>query len=160
MRQEPPDRRQVTVFMVHRAGLAAASLAHPALVTWFFVQADHVLAHNCISLVLAATNTAHSVHFERFVGVYSAFQAPCSPPRASIMSIMRPVWAPNFPLDTTHMRLQDPSRTRCVEVAKNGPKMRNEGPTVLMMLAQNFMPKTIPTVGASLKNAAKNHLNF
>ena len=113
------------------------------------MQADHVLAHNCISLVLAATNTAHSVHFERFVGRA----------RASIMSIMGPVWAPNFPSDTTHMRLQDPSKTLDVEVAKNGPKMRNKGPTVLMMLAQNFMPKTLRTAGGSLKNAAKNHLN-
>ena len=36
------------------------------------LDTDHVLAHNCISLVFTATNTAHSVYFERFVGVYSA----------------------------------------------------------------------------------------
>ena len=82
---------------------------------------------------------------------------PCSPPRASIMSIMGPVWAPNFHTYEASRPLQNP---RYVEVAKNGPKMRNEGPIVLMMLTQNFMPKTIPTVGGSLKNAAKNHLNF
>ena len=124
------------------------------------MQADHVLAHNCISLVLAATNTAHSVHFERFVGVYSAFQAPCSPPRDSIMSIIGPVWAPNFPLDTKHIRLQDPSKTLdMLRWPKMGHK-RNEGPIVLMMLAQNFMPKTIPTVGGSLKRQPKITLIF
>ena len=77
------------------------------------------------------------------------------------MSIMGPVWAPNFPLDTHTYEASRPlQNARYVEVAKNGPKMRNEGPIALMMLAQNFMPKTIPTVGGSLKNAAKNHLNF
>ena len=71
--------------------------------------------------------------------------------------MMEPVWAPNFPLDTTHMRLQDPSKT--LDMLR-WPKMRNEGPIVLMMLAQNFMPKTLRTARGSLKNAAKNHLKF
>ena len=59
------------------------------------------------------------------------------------MSIMGPVWAPNFLVDTTHMRLQDPSTTLGM---LRWPKVRNEGPIVLMMLAQNFMPNTIPSV--------------
>ena len=67
------------------------------------------------------------------------------------------VWAPNFPLDTTHMMLQDPSNT--LDMLR-WPKARNEGPIVLMMLAQNFMPKTFPTAGGSFKNASKNHLHF
>ena len=50
------------------------------------------------------------------------------------MSIMGPVWAPNFLLDTIHMRLQDPSKTLSM--------LRNEGPIVLMMLAQTNIPKT------------------
>ena len=54
------------------------------------------------------------------------------PPRASIKSIMGPVWAPNFLLDTTHMRFQHSSKTvgmlRC-------SKVRNESQIVLMMLA-------------------------
>ena len=103
------------------------------------------LSHACRTvqilpaLVFSATNTAHSVYFERFVGVYSAFSAPCSAPRGSIMSIMGPVWAPNFLLDTTHMRLQDPSKTlsmlRC-------PKVRNEGPIVLMI--KSLIPQPFP----------------
>ena len=70
------------------------------------------------------------------------------------MSITGPVWAPNFPLDTTHMSLQDPSTTLGML------RWPNEGPIVLMMLAQNFMPKTIPSVGGSFKNAANSHFNF
>ena len=50
------------------------------------------------------------------------------------MSIMGPVWGPNFLLDTIHMRLQDPSKTLSM--------LRNEGPIVLMMLAQTNIPKT------------------
>ena len=41
------------------------------------------------------------------LGILSALQ----PARASIMSIMGPVWVPKILLDTTHMRLQDPSKT-------------------------------------------------
>ena len=63
------------------------------------------------TLVLTLINTAHSVYFERFHGVYHACEVPSSPPRASIMSIMRPFWTPNFLLDATHMRFQHPSNT-------------------------------------------------
>ena len=121
------------------------------------MQADHVVAHNCISLGFTATNTAHSVYFERFVVVYRAFSAACSPPRASIMSIMGPVRAPNFLLDTTYMRLQDHSKTL---IMLRWLKVRNEGPIVLMMLAQKNVSYTLPTVGGSSKNALKNHLHF
>ena len=57
---------------------------------------------------------------------------PVAPPGANIMSIMGPVWAPTFLLDTTHMRLQDPSKTLGL---LRWQKVRNEGPIVLMMLA-------------------------
>ena len=102
--------------------------------------------------VFTATNTAQSMYFERLVGVYSAFLVPSSSPRASIMSIVGPVWAPNCLLDTTDMRFQHPSKTlnmlRC-------PTVRNEGPIVLMMLARKKCPK--PSVEGGHFKASKNH---
>ena len=53
------------------------------------------------------------------------------------MSIMGPVWAPDFLLDTTYMRLQDHSKTL---IMLRWLKVRNEGPIVLMMLAQKNVP--------------------
>ena len=74
------------------------------------------------------------------------------PPRASIMSIMGPVWAPNCPLDTTHMRLYDPSKTLGM---LRWLKVRNEGPNVLMMLAQKKVPETFRSVGEASKRSQK-----
>ena len=53
------------------------------------------------------------------------------------MSIMGPVWAPNFLVDTTYMRLQDHSKTLIMLMWL---KVRNEGPILLMMLAQKNVP--------------------
>ena len=54
------------------------------------------------------------------------------------MSIMGLVWVPKFPLDTTHMRFQDPHKT--LDMLR-WPKMKNEGPIVLMMPARKKCPK-------------------
>ena len=61
------------------------------------------------------------------------------PARASIMSIMGPIWATNFLLDTTHMRFQQPSKTSRMLKC---PKVRNEGAIMLMMLARKKLPRT------------------
>ena len=78
------------------------------------------LSHACHTvqilptLVYTATKTAHS-------GLSSAF--------ARIISIMGLVWAPNFLLDTTHMRLQNPSKSlgilRYLEVSKSEKRRPN-----------------------------------
>ena len=60
------------------------------------------------------------------------------PARASIMSIMGPIWATNFLLDTTHMRFQQPSKTSRMLKC---PKVRNEGAIMLMMLARKNCPE-------------------
>ena len=93
------------------------------------------LSHACHTvqilptLVFTATKTAHNVNFERFAGVH----------------IMGPVWAPNLLLDTTHMRLQDPSKT--LDMLR-WPKVRSEGPIVLMMLAGPKKPCPKPSVAS------------
>ena len=96
------------------------------------MQADHVVAHNCISLGFTATNTAHSVYFERFVGVYRAFQAACSPPRASIMSIMGPVWAPNFLLDSEKRR-PNCADDACPKTPCRGGKLQKTRPKIIFI---------------------------
>ena len=73
------------------------------------------------------------------------------------MSIMGPVWAPNVPLDTTHMRLQDPSKT--LDLLR-WPKLRNESPIVLMMLAQKTCPKPSVAWGKASKTRPKITLIF
>ena len=68
------------------------------------------------------------------------------------MSVMGPVWVPKFLLDTTHMRPQDPSKT--LDMLR-WPKMRNEGPIVLMMLAQKTCPKPSVAWGEASKTQPK-----
>ena len=89
-------------------------------------------------LLFAATKTAHSTYFEHVIVVYNVFSGPRSLPRASIISIMGPVWTSNFLIDTAYVKFQHPSETlgmmRCL-------RDRNEGPIVLMMMARKNCPK-------------------
>ena len=76
-------------------------------------------------------------------------EVPAAPSRASIMG---PVWASNFHLDTAHMRFQHPSKTlsmlRC-------PIVRSEGPIVLIMLAKNCRKPSVAWEEASKTHPPK-----
>ena len=71
--------------------------------------------------------------------VYRSFSGPSDPHKSQHHEHHGPVWVPNFLVDATQMRFQHPCKTlgmfRC-------PKMKIEGPIVLMMLAQKVCPKT------------------
>ena len=88
-------------------------------------HAAQVLPTVCLLMFLAGihnyshiTSTTDSTYFDRFGGVYSAFRAP---QKASIMSIMGHVWAPDFLFDATHVSIQHPSKNPgYVQVADRG----------------------------------------
>ena len=74
-------------------------------------------------LVFTARNVAHSTYFERRVAV-----------AVNIMSIMGPVWVPIFHEHHAYEVLT-PVQNLKFRRYVGCPKMRNEGPIVLMMLA-------------------------
>ena len=106
---------------------------------WGFVWAMHAKPFACLSCSACAANNGIHSHkhcpqrvFGAFCYVFLRILGAQQPPKSQHHEHHGALWAPKLLLGTTHMRYQRPSKSlnklRC-------PKVRNEVPIVLMMLA-------------------------